>query len=67
MLQLYTILHPTDLSERSEYAFRLACSLAQELTERRSRCMPCHRRELPGSTCGPIVSTGCSGTIFVFF
>ncbi|MCC6419212.1 MAG: universal stress protein [Gemmataceae bacterium] len=28
MLTLKTILHPTDLSERSDFAFRLACSLA---------------------------------------
>ena len=30
MLPLHTILHPTDFSERSEYAFRLACSLARD-------------------------------------
>jgi nucleotide-binding universal stress UspA family protein len=30
MLPLRTILHPTDFSERSEFAFRLACSLAQD-------------------------------------
>lgn len=30
MLQFQTILHPTDFSERSEYAFRLACSLARD-------------------------------------
>lgn len=30
MLAIHTILHPTDFSERSEYAFRLACSLARD-------------------------------------
>jgi nucleotide-binding universal stress UspA family protein len=30
MLAIQTILHPTDFSERSEYAFRLACSLARD-------------------------------------
>ncbi len=29
MLHLNTILHPTDFSNHSEYAFRLACSLAR--------------------------------------
>jgi nucleotide-binding universal stress UspA family protein len=30
MLSIQTILHPTDYSERSEYAFRLSCSLARD-------------------------------------
>src|SRR5262249_32720257 len=30
MLAVHTILHPTDFSEPSEYAFRLACSLARD-------------------------------------
>lgn len=30
MLAIKTILHPTDLSERSDFAFRLACSLAHD-------------------------------------
>jgi nucleotide-binding universal stress UspA family protein len=30
MLAIKTILHPTDFSERSELAFRLACSLARD-------------------------------------
>jgi nucleotide-binding universal stress UspA family protein len=30
MLPIHTILHPTDFSERSGYAFRLACSLARD-------------------------------------
>jgi universal stress protein A len=30
MLSIRTILHPTDLSERSEHAFRAACSLARD-------------------------------------
>lgn len=30
MLPIRTIMHPTDFSPRSEYAFRLACSLARD-------------------------------------
>jgi len=30
VLQIKTILHPTDFSQRSEYAFKLACSLARD-------------------------------------
>ena len=30
MLNIQTILHPTDYSERSDYAFRIACSLARD-------------------------------------
>jgi universal stress protein A len=30
MLAIQTILHPTDFSERSDQAFRLACSLARD-------------------------------------
>lgn len=30
MLKIKTILHPTDFSERSQYAFRLACMLARD-------------------------------------
>jgi len=30
MLPVKTILHPTDFSEHSQYAFRLACSLARD-------------------------------------
>src|SRR5262245_14240243 len=30
MLSLRTILHPTDFSERSDYAYRLACALARD-------------------------------------
>ena len=30
MLAIQTILHPTDFSERSQYGFRLACSLARD-------------------------------------
>jgi nucleotide-binding universal stress UspA family protein len=34
MLSIQTILHPTDFSERSEYAFGLACSLARDYCAR---------------------------------
>jgi nucleotide-binding universal stress UspA family protein len=30
MLPIRTVLHPTDFSDRSEFAFRLACSLARD-------------------------------------
>jgi hypothetical protein len=30
MLPIKTILHPTDFSEHSAYAFRVACSLARD-------------------------------------
>lgn len=30
MLNIQTILHPTDYSEHSDYAFRIACSLARD-------------------------------------
>src|SRR5436309_16126837 len=30
MLLIQTILHPTDFSERSQFAFRLACDLARD-------------------------------------
>jgi nucleotide-binding universal stress UspA family protein len=30
MLPIHTVLHPTDLSDRSEVAFRLACALARD-------------------------------------
>ncbi|HWG43124.1 MAG TPA: universal stress protein [Gemmataceae bacterium] len=34
MLSLATILHPTDFSEHSEFAFRLACALARDYNAR---------------------------------
>lgn len=34
MLPVATILHPTDFSEHSEFAFRLACSLARDYDAR---------------------------------
>ena len=34
MLPLTTILHPTDFSENSEFAFRLACALARDYKAR---------------------------------
>jgi nucleotide-binding universal stress UspA family protein len=30
MLAIHTILHPTDFSDRSDFAFRLACALARD-------------------------------------
>jgi nucleotide-binding universal stress UspA family protein len=34
MLRLGTVLHPTDFSEKSEFAFRVACALAREYNAR---------------------------------
>lgn len=34
MLPVATILHPTDFSEHSEFAFRLACALARDYNAR---------------------------------
>src|SRR5438874_1488196 len=34
MLPIHTILHPTDFSERSAFAFRLACALARDYDAR---------------------------------
>ena len=34
MLPIHTILHPTDFSERSSHAFRLACALARDYDAR---------------------------------
>jgi len=34
MLAIHTILHPTDFSDRSEFAFRLACALARDYEAR---------------------------------
>jgi nucleotide-binding universal stress UspA family protein len=34
MLSLGTILHPTDFSENSEFAFRVACALARDYNSR---------------------------------
>jgi nucleotide-binding universal stress UspA family protein len=34
MLPIHTILHPTDFSDRSEHAFRVACALARDYDAR---------------------------------
>jgi len=34
MLAIHTILHPTDFSDRSVYAFELACALARDYCAR---------------------------------
>jgi nucleotide-binding universal stress UspA family protein len=34
VLPIHTILHPTDFSERSDYAFSLACALARDYSAR---------------------------------
>lgn len=44
MLPVQTILHPTDFSERSAYAFQLACSLARDY---RARLVLLHVKPFP--------------------
>jgi hypothetical protein len=44
MLGIRTILHPTDFSEYSNYAFRLACSLARDSG---ARLIVLHRADSP--------------------
>src|SRR5262245_28249936 len=44
MLPIYTILHPTDFSPRSECAFQLACALARDYG---ARLVLLHVRPLP--------------------
>jgi nucleotide-binding universal stress UspA family protein len=44
MLPLHTILHPSDFSERSEHAFRLACALARDY---RAKLVVLHVKILP--------------------
>jgi nucleotide-binding universal stress UspA family protein len=44
MLPIQTILHPTDFSERSGYAFQLACSLARD---RGARLIVLHAMPVP--------------------
>jgi len=49
MLAIRTVLHPTDFSERSEYAFRLACSLARDYG---ARFIVLHVAEPPAAIAG---------------
>jgi len=49
MLAIRTVLHPTDFSERSEFAFRLACSLARDYS---ARLMVLHVAEPPMAVAG---------------
>ena len=44
MLTVQTILHPTDFSERSQYALWLACALAQDYS---ARLIVLHVTEVP--------------------
>jgi nucleotide-binding universal stress UspA family protein len=48
MLAIRTILHPTDFSERSDFAFRLACSLARDYG---ARLIVLHVAEPPAPIC----------------
>jgi nucleotide-binding universal stress UspA family protein len=49
MLAIRTVLHPTDFSERSELAFRLACSLARDYG---ARLLVLHVAEPPFAVAG---------------
>jgi nucleotide-binding universal stress UspA family protein len=49
MLAIRTVLHPTDFSESSEFAFRLACSLAGDYG---ARLMVLHVAEPPMAVAG---------------
>jgi len=49
MLPIHTILHPTDFSEPSEFAFRLACSLARDY---RAKLIVLHVVHLPVAVYG---------------
>ncbi len=49
MLAIRTVLHPTDFSERSEFAFRLACSLARDYG---ARLVVLHVAEPPTAVAG---------------
>lgn len=49
MTPFRTILHPTDFSESSDHAFRLACALAQDY---KARLLLLHVREVPVALTG---------------
>jgi nucleotide-binding universal stress UspA family protein len=49
MLAIRTVLHPTDFSERSDFAFRLACSLARDYG---ARLIVLHVAEPPMAVAG---------------
>jgi nucleotide-binding universal stress UspA family protein len=53
MLPIYTILHPTDFSEYSEYAFRFACSLARD---HRARIVVLHVAAPPPVVYGDVIA-----------
>ena len=53
MLTIRRILHPTDFSECSEHAFRLACTLAQD---HGARLLVLH-------VAAPLVVTGAGGAV----
>ncbi len=52
MLPIHTVLHPTDFSESSEHAFRLACALARDYG---ARLIVLHVRWLPTPVFGEVV------------
>jgi nucleotide-binding universal stress UspA family protein len=52
MLPIHTILHPTDFSERSQDAFRLACALARDYD---ARVIVLHVWSLPTPVVGEVV------------
>jgi len=56
LLAIRTVLHPTDFSERSEFAFRLACSLARGYG---ARLVVLHVAEPPMEILGVAEETKC--------
>jgi nucleotide-binding universal stress UspA family protein len=53
MLPIQTVLHPTDFSERSDYAFRLACALARDYG---ARVIVLHVWSPPAAVFGDVAS-----------
>lgn len=60
MLPIRTIIHPTDFSDRSKYAFRLACSLARD---HGSKLIIAHVLPQPAVAYGEVI-TGLSDAMY---
>jgi nucleotide-binding universal stress UspA family protein len=60
MLPIRTIIHPTDFSDRSNYAFRLACSLARD---HGSKLLVVHVLPPPAVAYGEVI-TGLSDAMY---
>jgi len=53
MLPIHTILHPTDFSDRSQFAFRVACALARDYG---ARLVVLHADYLPVALYGEVIA-----------